>query len=105
MIIENITVTATPTTIAQLVATARSATLGTQMKGIVGDLTVRYDLATSTVIWAEEVESVAPVELLHGDTEGIRLVTLEDIDLTKILLSVSTGTQVIEIIFNRGVIV
>jgi hypothetical protein len=104
MISEVITVTTTPTSIAQLVATARSKTLGDQCKGVRGDLHLHYPVATSTTIDVYDANTVSPAHLLHGTAESINVSQIRDVDITEMKLAVSASTVDVRVIFSKGAI-
>ena len=99
MIIETLTVTTTPTSIADLLDTARGTTRA--KNGRVSGFNFRVDIAETEPVLIEEADTDTAVTLLdpaNGQTFG----SWTDIDMRQSLLSVASGTVDVGMIASQG---
>lgn len=101
MIAEQITVTNTLTSLTALIAAVRANSPVPELNNQ-GDLLLYYPIVSTTVILMGDAETVTPVEVLHGDTELINRVQFRDMNLDTTFLVTDTGTQVVDVVFDKG---
>jgi len=98
MLSEQITVTTTPITIAELLNTARGETVAaTKIVGIM----LRYDITETAVVTLSDENSVAGAVVLDAATEQLYSSSFRQFDTTKALLSCDTGTVVVHLIAEQ----
>jgi len=98
MISEQLEITTTPTTIAALLNTARSATVNaTKIVGIM----LRYDITETAVVTLSDADSVAGAVVLDAATEQLYSTSFRQFDTQKALLSCDTGTVVVHLIAEQ----
>lgn len=99
MIIETLTVTTTPTSIASLLDTARG---GVRTKnGRVEGFSFRVGIAETEPLLIEETDTDTAVVLLDPEN-GQTFASWTDIDMAQSLLSVTTGTVDVGMIASQG---
>lgn len=104
MLSEQITVTTTPTSIRQLIATARSAALAVIPRECAG-IQMRYNTNETAVITLSDADhgggSASGSVILDANGEGIVYMSIEQFEIEKALLNCDSGTVTVHVIIPR----
>lgn len=103
MIVEQITVTTTPTSVRELLVTARpNLPEGHSVPEKGKTITLKYAEAETKVVLLSDENTTTPITALDNVTEGIRSVSIDDFSLTEALLSVASDTVAVDVIISEG---
>ncbi len=105
MIIEKVTVTDTPTSVKELITTARpnlpdGHTIPEKCKTI----TVKYAATETAVVLLSDEDTTTPITLLDNVTEKYKFSSIDDFSLTEALLSVASGTVLVDVIISENIV-
>ncbi|MCK5605974.1 hypothetical protein KAR91_29015 [Candidatus Pacearchaeota archaeon] len=100
MLSEQITVTTTPTSIQQLIATARGTYLTVIPAKSVG-IMLRYGIGETAIVSLSDEGSNTGAVVLDKANENLISTTLSQFSIEKALLSCNTGTVIVHIIVNQ----
>ena len=98
MIIETLTVTTTPTSVAALLDTARSTSRS--KNGRITGYNFRVAITETEPVLVEEADTVAAVTLLDPANDQ-PFASFTDFDINQCLLSVGTGTVDVQVIISQ----
>lgn len=102
MLSEQITVTTTPTTIYNLIVTARGSAANLPKKCI--GIKLRYLAAETATVTLSDSNSVAGAIVLAAQTESLVNVTFKQFNIELALLSCSSGTVVVHLVVEQALI-
>jgi hypothetical protein len=103
MIIEKVTVTDTPTSVKSLLETARpDLPEGHAIPDKCRTITVKYAATETAVVLLSDENTTTPITILDNVTEKIKFASIDDFSLTEALLSVASGTVVVDVIISEA---
>lgn len=101
MLVEKITVTTSPTSVYDLIKTARP----TKSQGVSSKcktITFKYAAAETKVVLLSDADTTTPITLLDNAMENIRAASIDDFSITEALLSVAADTVLVDIIISES---
>lgn len=104
MLSEQIEVTTEPTSIQQLIATARGGVALADIPEKCTGIMLRYSVAETKVVTLSEAGSTNGAIVLDKDTEDLVAVTLDQFNISQPLLSCDSGTVTVHVIVNQRLI-
>jgi len=103
MIIEQVTVTVTPTSVQDLLTASRPDLVeGNRIPESCRAITFKYSTTEVKVVYLSDDDTVTKVPILDNATEKLRATSIDDFSLKQAKLNVVSGTVAVDIIISEA---